>query len=107
MKQQENKGRSDKQFQVGDFVYVKLQPYRQKIIANRACLKLSAKYFGPYKVDAKVGTVAYKLELSAEARFTLHSMFLNSKSMLVMLPRNPNYLYSTQMALLPRSLLLY
>ena len=71
MKQQENKGCSDKQFQVGNFVYVKLQPYRQKIIANRACLKLSAKYFGPYKVDAKVGTVAYKLELSGEARVHL------------------------------------
>ena len=54
MKQQEDKGRSDRNFQVGDLVYVKLQPYRQKTIANRACLKLSAKYFGPYKVCAKV-----------------------------------------------------
>ena len=68
MKQQEDKGRSDRQFQVGDLVYVKLQPYRQKTVANRACLKLSAKYFGPYRVCAKVGTVAYKLELPTGAR---------------------------------------
>ena len=73
MKHQADKGRSDRHFQIGDFVYLKLQPYRQRSIANRACLKLSAKYCGPYRVLAKIGQVAYKLELPPEAK--IHSVF--------------------------------
>ena len=49
-------------------MYLKLQPYRQKSITNRACLKLATKYFGPYKVLAKVGPIVYKLDLLAGAR---------------------------------------
>ena len=73
MKHQADKGRSDRHFQIGDFVYLKLQPYRQRSIANRACLKLSAKYCGPYMVLAKIGQVAYQLELPPEAK--IHSVF--------------------------------
>ena len=73
MKQQEDKRRTDRQFQVGDYVYLKLQPYRQKTVARRICLKLSAKYYGPYKVIARVGSVAYTLELPPDAK--VHSTF--------------------------------
>jgi hypothetical protein len=36
MKQQADKGRSERQFQVGDMVYLKLQPYVQSSLAPRA-----------------------------------------------------------------------
>ena len=73
MKQQLDKKRSEMSFEMDDLVYVKLQPYRQTAVANRRCLKLSTRYFGPYKVLAKVGTVAYKLDLLVDLK--VHPVF--------------------------------
>jgi hypothetical protein len=63
MKAHADKRRSERSFNVGDFVFLRLQPYVQSSLAPRAHQKLSFKFFGPYKVIAKVGDVAYKLEL--------------------------------------------
>ncbi|KAF5196221.1 hypothetical protein FRX31_014193 [Thalictrum thalictroides] len=68
MKWYANKRRTDRNFLVGDWVYLKLQPYRQTSVALRKNLKLSAKFYGPFKIIAKVGAVAYKLELPAGSK---------------------------------------
>jgi len=73
MKKQADKHRSERQFAVGDFVFVKLQPYIQKSLAPRSNKKLSYKYFSPFPVLERIGMVAYKLQLPAHS--SVHPVF--------------------------------
>ena len=68
MKLQADKRRRDVQLQVGDKVLVKLQPYRQHSVVLRKNQKLSLRYFGPFEIIEKIGTVAYKLLLPESAK---------------------------------------
>lgn len=73
MKIQADKHRTERVFSVGDSVFLKMQPYIQASIAPRANHKLAFKYFGPFTVLARVGEVAYKLDLPAHCR--VHPVF--------------------------------
>ena len=63
MKFKANKYCSEWGFVVGTFVYMKLQPYKQVSLANRAFHKLSALYYKPFKILEKIGTIVYKSDL--------------------------------------------
>ena len=73
MKRQADKGRSERTFAVGDMVFLKLQPYVQTIVMGCSNNKLPFKFFGPFKILQRIGTVAYKLELPASA--AIHNVF--------------------------------
>lgn len=65
--------REELSFNVGDFVFLRIQPYSQHSLANRRYEKLSPRSFGLYEVIQRVGPVAYELELPASSR--VHSIF--------------------------------
>lgn len=85
MKQQVDKLRTDRIFQVGEMVLLKLQQYVQHSVVFRSCPKLSFRYFGPFKIVKCIGSVAYELELpeGASIQLVFHVSRLN--------PFTPNY----------------
>ena len=50
MKQQVDQQCVEREFQVDDMVFLKLQPYRQKYLKIKGPQKLAPKFYGPYKV---------------------------------------------------------
>jgi hypothetical protein len=73
MKRQADRKRSGRTFEVGDMVFVKLQPYIQSSLAPQSNQKLAFKFFGPYKILAQVGQVANRLQLPASS--SIHPVF--------------------------------
>ncbi|GKC69096.1 putative reverse transcriptase domain-containing protein [Tanacetum coccineum] len=71
------------EFQIGDKVMLKVSPWKGVIRFGKRG-KLNSRYIRPFKIIAKVGTVAYRLELP-EQLSRVHSTFyvLNLKKCLV------------------------
>ena len=65
---------SEWSFNVGDWVFLRLQPYKQMSLKNtNKDNKLSPKYYGSCKVLQNIGSMAYKLELPTSSR--VHQVF--------------------------------
>ena len=54
-----DKRRRPLEFQVGDYVYLKVTPMKKKWFGVKR--KLAPRFVGPYKIIEKKGLVAYKL----------------------------------------------
>jgi len=73
MKIQADKHMSEMKFAIGDWVWLKIQSYRQQSLQFRANQKLAPKFYGPFQVETKVGKVAYRLKLAAASQ--IHHTF--------------------------------
>ena len=73
MKFQTDKHHREVQFNVGDMVYLRLQPYMQRSLVRRLNEKLDPRFYGPFKIIQKLGSVAYKLDLPTGV--TIHPVF--------------------------------
>lgn len=63
MKRLADKKRDEIVFTVGDCIWVKLQPYRLHSLALRKNQKLGMRYFGPFQISHRFGSIAYRLSL--------------------------------------------
>lgn len=73
MKKYVDQQRTEREFAIGDMVYLKMQPYRMASFGLRQAIKLATKYYGPFKILQKIGHVAYKLLLPDEVK--IHHVF--------------------------------
>ena len=60
-------------FRWGDWVYLRLQSYKQKSLAYKGKWKLSPRFYGPFQVLQRVEEVAYKLDLPFDSK--IHPVF--------------------------------
>jgi len=59
MKQQADQHHSERKFEVGDWLLLRLQPYKQMFLKQQKKDKKSApKYYGPYKLLQRIGSMA-------------------------------------------------
>ncbi|KAA0040486.1 Retrotransposable element Tf2 [Cucumis melo var. makuwa] len=73
MKKMANLKRKELKLRVGEEVYLKLRPYRQRSLARKRSKKLAPRFYGPYKIIDEIWAVAYRLKLPPEA--AIHNVF--------------------------------
>ena len=63
----------ERSFEVGDLVFLRLQPYRQSSLKKSGAEKLKPRFYGPYRIMRRVGKVAYELEILEGSN--IHNVF--------------------------------
>nr|GEY65128.1 hypothetical protein [Tanacetum cinerariifolium] len=69
--------RKPMKFEIGDRVMLKVSPWKGVVLFGKQG-KLNPRYVGPFKVLAKVGKVAYKLELPQELSRVHHTFHVSN-----------------------------
>ncbi|XP_076934442.1 uncharacterized protein LOC143600713 [Bidens hawaiensis] len=99
MKQIADRNRTEREFKEGDFVFLKLHPYKRQSVRPTKQSKLSPKYYGPFLIMEKIGKVAYRLDLPVESQIhpTFHVSLLKlargDHSKIMPLPTQPRFQY--------------
>jgi hypothetical protein len=83
MKQYKDKTCWEVNFQVGDWVWLRLEQHTAVRVIAAAPSKLGPEFFGPYQIVQCIGEVSYKLQLPSHARIMTCSTFPCSKSLKV------------------------
>ncbi|WVZ11913.1 hypothetical protein V8G54_016443 [Vigna mungo] len=73
MKKLADSKRRDLKFEVGSWVYLKLQSYRQVSVSGHKYHKLVKRFYGPFKVLERIGPVAFKIVLPPQSK--IHNVF--------------------------------
>jgi hypothetical protein len=71
-KNYEDKGRTHREFKVGDHVFLKVKAKKNSLKLG-SCSKLVARYCGPFEILERIGPVAYMLAFLAS--MTIHNVF--------------------------------
>jgi hypothetical protein len=77
MKKYADLRRSERNLEVRQQVYLYLQPYKHNFVVTRHSSKLSPKFYRPFTIIHKVGSVAYELDYLMQLKSILSSTFLN------------------------------
>ncbi|XP_020152763.1 uncharacterized protein [Aegilops tauschii subsp. strangulata] len=68
-----DRNRKEREFVVGDMVYLKIQPHRHTSLSLHRHIKLHFKFYGPFRVLSKIVNHAYKLLVPEDCQ--LHDTF--------------------------------
>lgn len=74
IKIQADKQRSEREFSVGDMVYLKLQPYRHTSLSTHHCLKLHSKFYGPFRILSELAKLLIRCYYMKVVSYTMSFM---------------------------------